>query len=192
MAHHLLVPDLGAAAPRGWGVTRSGGSSPRDGAPRGVKPAPGGPGGARGALARARSDAQGWGAQHRVHRLWSPCGAQHGGLAVADKLPRGVRRWLSSRFPKPRAPPSGSNIEQPCISRQFMSYCAVWTVSIPQGKPQGVGRSPLDIPTHPGAASPRGWGVTTQPRALGGGGGAPPQGHPAPGLPFQSHKDVTL
>ena len=41
-AHHLLVPDLGAAAPRGWGVTPSGGSSPGGGAPRGVGPAPGG------------------------------------------------------------------------------------------------------------------------------------------------------
>ena len=35
-AHHLLVPDLGAASPRGWGVTPSGGSSPGGGAPRGV------------------------------------------------------------------------------------------------------------------------------------------------------------
>ena len=56
------------------------------------------------------------------------------------------------------------------------------TPSSPRGKPRGVGRSPPDIPPHPGAAAPRGWGLTTQPSAPGWGrrGAAPGSPRPPP------------
>ena len=55
---------------------------------------------------------------------------------------------------------------------------------------RGWGAHPLAPRPHPGAAGPRGWGLTTQPSALGGDGEAPPQGRPVP-LPPGASVSIT-
>ena len=56
----------------------------------------------------------------------------------------------------------------------------------PPSRPRGVGHSPSSTPITPGAAGPRGWGLTTQPRAPGGDGEVPPQVPPPPPRGFRS------